>query len=442
MILLAFWLLLYFIIFLRYRENSIFYIPIIIVLNKISRELISVSAPIEESGFVIMEYSMMIFSIFVSFIYLHKRKFFKFDLISKTIILLVLYLFILSLTTSSDPWVSFKSCFPIVTSLSVFLAFYNSFIIPGEKVIRIVYFQLILFLLIFLGNVVFLTAFNLGGPLIMGKDYGVTSAALFLRMGQFTHFEVHAVAIISPLLLTSMDIYRQGMKSWFSLFMIIIIAILFFLITKRSYLINLGVGIIVYYILYFFYSKYKERSFISLFTIGLLAFLFLGEFYRFYLTARSDALQTEFIMQGRNQEMLLYPEVVKDHENPTKFLLIGEELFNSSGKFKILDLMIGGGAERFLHNDFAHILYGSGIIGLGMYLFILISILLKANKFRKTMINRFDFSLSVSSLMLVIGLMVSGYGDGILSVINRIIPFYFLGVFLSFLRSRQFQNAK
>jgi len=390
----------------------------------------------------LMEYSLMFYIIFISIYNLIIRKSFKFDYLSRAIIFLCFYLLILSLTLSSDPWLSFKSSLPIISSLTLFLSLYNSFIYPNNKYIKITYYQLVGFLLLFLVNTLILSIFGLGGQLMMGREFGVTSAAPFLRMGQFTHFDGHAIAIITPMLLASTEIYKKGLRSWFTILIIVVVTLLLLLITKRSYLITLIIGILIYFIYFFFYSKTRVKSIISVFFIVFLTIIFLRDFYEFFIQTRSDAMQTEFVMQGRNQEIILYPEVVKYHPQPTKFILLGEELFNSSGKFRILDLVISGGTGRFLHNDYAHLLYGSGIIGLFLYISILIKSVLKGNGFRKKVKGSFEFALSVCSILLAIGLLTSGYADGILSLVNRAVPFYFLGVFLCFLRSKQMIYAR
>ena len=43
-------------------------------------------------------------------------------------------------------------------------------------------------------------------------------------------------------------------------------------------------------------------------------------------------------------------------------------------------------------------------------------------------------------IIIIVSVLISGGGDGILSIINRIGPFYILGIFLSLLRNSKIQD--
>lgn len=137
--------------------------------------------------------------------------------------------------------------------------------------------------------------------------------------------------------------------------------------------------------------------------------------------------------EGRALEFIYYPVVVLNEKNPVLFLFIGRDLFNSQNKFFDLNQNVGEFGGRFLHSDYAHLLYGSGIIGLLIYISIFVSILLRANKFLKV---RHDLRyLAIGSIIIVVCILAGGLGDGILSLPNRLLPMYLLGVFMSYLHS-------
>ena len=93
--------------------------------------------------------------------------------------------------------------------------------------------------------------------------------------------------------------------------------------------------------------------------------------------------------------------------------------------------------KPFLHNDFAHLLFGSGLVGSFLYLSILF-FLIKKSVFVIKLDNSILKFIGTGSLILVAAIIISGLGDGILSVQNRIVPFYTLGLFLGYARNKKF----
>ncbi|MDP3463672.1 MAG: hypothetical protein Q8S18_12850 [Bacteroidales bacterium] len=272
----------------------------------------------------------------------------------------------------------------------------------------------------------------------MEKSIGFSYSASFLRGGWFTVFSLHGAAIITsliPFFIEAKSHKNFSKTAWLLLFLSASFILIF--TYKRIYYIILFTGILYYLIYRFSDNRRKLLSYIA-FYIVTISFIFLS-YYVFleFLEIRNKTFSfQEFQNEGRYMEFALYPEVVT--ERNLLFFFFGDELFVSGGKFAALDQIELG---RFLHNDFAHLLYGSGTIGLFLYLLIYYTIYRESKlllSFNRTKQSRFFYYLIITVIITTI---ISSFSDGILTLINRVIPFFLIGFSLVVMKSQShFEN--
>lgn len=432
MLLFVIWFLIYSYLFDKYRSRVIFFLPVIVIIQKISTELIAINSTEYFRELILLEYGLIFFIIFISLFTLNISGSYKLDVLSKLALFLCVFLLILTFTFSSDPWLSFKRSLKITASLLVFVAVYN--IKVTDRDIYLVGKQLYYFIVFFVINILFLSVFNLGKAHNQFVE-NVTSLGSLVHFGQFNHFECHGIAIITSLLFSLKFLLKKKRCQNILLISSLLVFFVFLIIAKRTYVAIILLGVVFHLLISVFDVRQKTKSSIRVLLIIIISGIILAGTFREFLQARSSENDIEVIANsGRTLELLLYPEVVRDEKNSISFFLFGKELLNSAGKFSIIDNAISKGRQRFLHNDYAHLLYGSGVIGLLVYILILLILLRYSFHNKRIAKNQFEWQISISSIILVLGIFVSGYGDGILSLINRVVPFYALGMFLSYMR--------
>lgn len=436
MVLFIFWLIIFVFVYYKYKNDSIYFIPIIFILNILSRQLISINQT-ENRYIILMEYSMLFFFLFLSFINLTKKKY-RLDSVSRIILLFIIYLLIELFINSSDTWLSFKRSLPFITSLIIFTSLYN--IYPHERYLKIVNKQLLYVLVLFAINVIILSGFRLGGQLTSGKGYDISYAAPFLRWGRVNMFEAQGIAIVTSLYFIINSFFNNQLIHKRILMLIFwVILIIFLLTAKRIYVLLPIVGLILSTFLLYRFKTSRNLILFSFLFIIIIAFFTLKPLYSSFIEVRSKSNDINTILnEGRIAELKYFPAVANSMDSPTAFTFFGTELFNSAGKFSILDEKVGYGMERFLHNDFSHILYGSGLVGLGLYLYILIKLTIISIRFYKYSKAGILFICSSGALVLLANLFIVGFDGGILNSANRIIPFFILGFYLSFLRLKYY----
>ena len=122
--------------------------------------------------------------------------------------------------------------------------------------------------------------------------------------------------------------------------------------------------------------------------------------------------------------------------NDFSFYLFGKELFNSASIFGQRKNIIQMERGRILHSDYANLLWGSGIIGLLLYLNIFIQLIKSVLKEKKYISNNIYYSQVYTCFwMVLVGLFINGFADGILNFSARVVPFLLLGALLGVLNS-------
>lgn len=434
MSLLIVWLVIFSILVYKFAHNTILYTPVIVMTNRLSYQLISVN-PVENHYLVLLSYSLMFFFVFLAF---WNLVYYKKVLISPLQRILLFFVFLLiaqSLIGAIDTFLSFKRSMPIITSILVFIALYER---PDlyRYHFNIIRNQCNWFIGLFVVNVVLLTAFSIGSPLMAGDGTQESYAVGFIRLGVLTIYELHGIAIIISIFLLMNRKSHHNRRFLLNIIYISAIIILL-LILKRTYFFILFAGFTGYFILSM-HVKLSYKRIFSIQSIVLLVILVImaAGYLSIITSQRNREISIEaYESEGRLKEFVLYPEVVINQSNPTAFVLLGKDLF-VSGQFEILNKGIYQGSKsRFLHNDYAHLLYGSGIVGVALYLNILIRPILIARRIRKKSFTSLSSVLYVGIVLLVLTIIISGFGDGILLLLNRIAPLYFIGFMLSIMRN-------
>lgn len=425
------WIGIYIIFLGKYNSKTVLYLPVLTVLSPISTQLLSFSE--YNRGRVLIYYSFLFYVLLISLIEL-KRNGYKgqksiFLAIFGFTFLVVIQVFAIS----SDLVISFKRSLGLIVSLILFIAIYSKYFSRGE--IRIALKNIFYSIVIFSVNFVILSGLKIG-PSLNEFSYMTGYSEKFLRTGNMYFFSLHGMFIISTLFPLFNGMFRKNTILFFinflSFFSIIFLA---FYTYKRTFLLIPLLGVFLYYFLLVYRSKHKFRDAIIVFAGFFILFYSSRELMNRYIQKRSDANTVQSIEgAGRIMEFALYPKVVESRNNSVFFVLFGTEYLNSAGKFKPLNYLDFEG-KRFLHNDFAHLLYGVGIIGLILYLYILYFIFRKSLNYLKIedpLVKKY----AVSSLILVIAIFVSGLSDGILYFLNRGIPFFAIALFLAAARNR------
>lgn len=139
------------------------------------------------------------------------------------------------------------------------------------------------------------------------------------------------------------------------------------------------------------------------------------------IQVRQSRIETRITDEGRFLEyIILYKELI---QSPSKKTLIGVDLFNSEGKFGHSTNVKLNLNNRYLHSDFANLLFSTGFLGLILYLYIFYRILVvhsgtKGGKICN--VNYFIYSM-------LLGLFVSHFIDGMFMFFARGYPFFILG---------------
>ncbi len=217
---------------------------------------------------------------------------------------------------------------------------------------------------------------------------------------------------------------------------IFIIGIVFvFLGIKRSALLGVIVGFPLYYLL----TPYKGKLIIYIFSLivvlALMSPLFLDDaIMRFQ--ARQEA--GRFDLEQVEDEEARYIEIIKVKDafinGDIIFKLFGKEFFNSPEFFN---------TRRMLHTDYATMLQGSGILGLGLFLYLYYLIIRKINFYRRVFWHHKKISdiLSIMFVVVVV-LLITGISGSVTTIGLRSIVFLFLGGSFSYIEHEYYKIRK
>jgi hypothetical protein len=356
----------------------------------------------------------------------------------KITFLFILSLFI-SLTQSTDVLYSFTWLTNYSLAISSIVIYFYFFSIQKSLVYTIEKFFKICFIAASLW-LIYISACSFFEYGRFYEDYAVTSFIYFGHTNFFQLFPWVYLLMVFPYFLISQKNLLFYTAVWIASLLIIII------IAKRTYIYITLIGIAL--TLVPFYVTRRKLSSLFFFSIIMIITFYSsrGLINKYFFQARAVSLEHSYFEEGRFYELSSYKIEIIDRE-PITHILIGKELFNSQGKFfHYTSDIIQKDKRRILHSDFSTLLYGSGIIGMGLYLILLISAgiyfsritrHLKIDSTKLQIIKNFFWS-----LLFVI--FFNGFSDGILGFSNRFIPFMLLGSFLGIfnnIRKNQLLNV-
>jgi hypothetical protein len=403
------------------KKRFIFYVPLLLQISDISKIMITGGA--ESRASILLDYSIIITSISVClFIILGNVSSIK--KYSNGVFILLLYLFVMILF-STDIWWSFKRYMNVALA---FLMFPAAFILVKniddiKQIIKLAIWLILVFLL----NTAISTYLNLG--IKEAETYGYRKA--FVYLGSVNFFSGYG--FVYALILIPLAYYLTN-KIHYKYFLILLyFAGLFtlILILKRSYVYLTLAGALIFI---FFLTKRKSLRFIGpFFIIGFITYILLSDYILASISVRQEVIRRGYSEEGRGIELILYPEVVKYSPDPTNFMLFGEELFNSKGKFRLIEKVLND-KDRLLHSDVATVLYGAGIIGLllliRMYYFFLIKYLRLRRRLKKVSEDEILKKLFSTFVSLFICLFINTLSDGMMVATNRVMPYLMMGAIL------------
>jgi hypothetical protein len=402
------------------KKRFIYYIPLLLQLADIGKIFIE-GGPAAPTS-VIMDFFIVISSIFVCLvIILSNLSVLKNN--TAGIFIFVIYLFVV-IFFSTDIWWSFKRYLNVLLS---FLVFPAAFIISKDLTdIKRIVKPAILLIIAFLINVSLSTYFEL-----QSEQEGFGYGRSFIFLGSVNFYSLYGFVYALILIPTAYYLTKKTHIQY--LFILLYFTGLFVLIMvlKRAYVYLALSGALLFI---FFLTKRKNLRFIGpFFIIGLIAYVLLSDYILASVAIRKDVLRRGYTEEGRGIELVLYPKVVEISKEPLNFSLFGTELFNSQGKFPLVEKVLND-KDRLLHSDLATILYGSGLIGLLLFIRIYILILRKYLQYRqklKQLISGDLFhKLFASFVSVYMCLIINTLSDGMIVAANRVLPYILMGAIL------------
>lgn len=298
-----------------------------------------------------------------------------------------------------------------------------------NKMFRIMFIMSVLFLI----NIAVSNVFNLGGGSYEENE------ELYIQTGSIYSEGLNSIAYFLLLVPAMLRLYPFKNKLYRVLFIAIsiICLILLILILKRG---ALSVVISGYMVIFLVSGIRLKGKFIQFAFISLLAMIITYPMYQNILESRlnvrqerlsTDAIETE----GRYLENEV---VINDiiFSGNIYWLFFGHDVLNSSGNYGD-----GSFGLRQLHNDYAQILNGSGIVGLSLYLLLNISILMfyikqKRKLIRMNLYTNEDHILNTLFYAYFLSFFILGASGTMSSMLYPVIRYSFLGAIIGFFYSR------
>lgn len=413
-------------VLLNQKQRFIFYIPFLLQLSDIIKILVE-GGPASPAS-IIMDFSIIIVSIAICIIIIFNN----FSAIKQNtagVFILLIYLLIMILF-STDIWWSFKRYLNVALAFLIFPAAF--ILVKDVKDIKRIVKPAIWLIIIYLLNAAVCSYLELS---IEGEGFGYGKSFVYLGSVNF----YSGYGFVYALILIPLAYYLTKKPHYEYFLIILYFAGLFtlFLILKRTYVYLSVAGALIFI---FLITKRKNLRFIGpFFIIGLIAYIVLSDYILASINIRQEVLNRGYAEEGRGIELILYPEIVKLSDNPSNFLLFGEELFNSQGKFTLIEKVLND-KDRLLHSDIATILYGAGVIGLLLFIrvnyYLLRKYYLLRSKLKKRSSDELIKKLYATFISIFICLMINTLSDGMIVATNRVLPYMMLGAILGLMYKR------
>ncbi|OFX23717.1 MAG: hypothetical protein A2041_09585 [Bacteroidetes bacterium GWA2_31_9b] len=393
----------------KFLLSPLFFIPVI---NIIADVTINLYKPIG----IIRGVIILLFLLYFIFTKYKPSK------ISNRILFFLTFLFFLSLISSNIIESLFNNYIKWFESLLMFAVGY--YYIKNENDIYIFLKSLIVCAFIICLNLLFAQIFDIGISAYLEDNFYLGYAGVGITNS------LALILITLPIYFYQRKPHAVLMKFFVPL--IALISLIFLLVaTKRAAIIGLSLGILVYII----YSPRKTKIIKYTIIIAFLLFITSGLYFdtlkRGYEARTTE--RNEIENESRYQEFFY---VLKEMKEGSIFqVFFGVELFNSKQFFGPKYF----GQGRMIHGDISQFLYGSGIIGLSLYLSIFILIYRQGTKFFRFLRNNNMVRIIYTSLIgvLLCSFFISVTGSGTIG--ERTIAYLFMGGAISIIHNYYFR---
>jgi hypothetical protein len=421
-----------FVFYLKFKYETLLFIPVLEAI----REVFLFSIPNNTLGFLVI-YSILTYNILNNS---NSMDIWKIKAVHKYGFAIKLFIFILvlGLFRSTDVWISFKKVWEY--SIVILISFVSIlYVIKNRHRIDVYIKACYIGLGLHFFNMLFFSFLKVG----TAASYG---GHTYLFLGGLSLWGLYMPIYLSFFIIL-LSIYNQGgmldvilpknkkfIYSW--LILNIIFFAFVFLIGKRTYIFLPILGLVVFIIYFYKFRLIRYLQFIL--------FLFL-----FYIGAEITGFNDKMsvvLFENRNlgnQEIsktgryLEYYDYIQElHYRDNQFLISGNEIFNSRGKFFQTSKIIFD-RDRILHSDVTHFLYGIGILGLVVFFFLLARLYAVARVARrvyrdsiKSIRTRFYWSAFAAIFFMAFAHNFSG---GIFSLSSKIIQWQMMGILIGLL---------
>ncbi len=420
MLVLSAYVLILLLLLVNQKYRFIFYVPFLLQLSDVLKILIPGGPAAPNS--ILMDYSIILVALAVCILVIFNN---TSNLKGNTSGVFVLSVYLLAMVLfSSDIWWSFKRYMNVALA---FLAFPAAFILVKDlgdikKIIK----PAIWLIIIFLVNVGISTYLGLSTGQ-EGQGYGRS----FIYLGSVNFYSMYNFVYALILIPLAYYLTRKTHIEYLLIILYFLGVFVLILNLKRTYVYLTLAGALMFI---FLITKRRNLRFIGPFVIiGLITYVLFSDFILASIAIREDVLRRGYAEEGRGIELMLYPKVLSKSGEPFNFALFGTELFNSQGKFTLIEKVLND-KDRLLHSDLATILYGSGIIGMLLFIRFYYYIIKKFYKYRK-ILRRFTGDelmkkLFATYISVFVCLAINTLSDGINTASNRVLPYMILGAIL------------
>ena len=429
------------IMYVIYKEKIIVYIPIIEALRQL---LLWHSAFVVSRWYFIILYTIVFTTIIYNGIRYTNNIYLKKELKKYYSSVIVFILFLLfGLFRTTEFLVSFEHVWKysiIVLALPAsIIYFYNN------KATLTVYIKST-----YIGVVIIIFTIFISTILKLGhiRGYVESSSIYFGWIELSALFPIVYLGLFTIFLsITSLKNNKKGLAFNNSIFNIIwILVVLLFIyvllfVGKREYIYLFIIGIVTYNIIV---NKYNIIKYVmtAILLVTVLAFMnYSGITENIKRTAFIERVQEKNVYEeGRYLEYVDY--INEFQNNDINFLLFGKEIFNSRGNFFQYSKILFD-RDRVLHSDITHFLYGIGITGLAVFLFLLYKVFLLGHKIYKTnkRVNGVYFYWALFISIYVMSF-AHNFTGGLFTMNNKIIQWQLMGVLLSIILNKNLDNSK
>ena len=381
-------------------------------------------------GFIDQETNLIALSraaIALAYIYVvHKQsnwKLFKYN----KIFLFYFILILIQTLFSSNFVVSFSSTLKMIITLSMFPI--GMFYIDSIEKIKKLNVAVIWIMFLVTLNFIITNIFGIGA-----NPYG-DSVDFYVGNIKLSAINTPVYAL---LILTSILTFNKRKQRILAIVFAIPTLVFLVLSLKRISLLALTLGVVII----FFFSRSKAK-YVKWLVVLFLALIILFPIYKSILNqqilARGNRLEIGIIEE---ESRFLETFIVIDKtifSNNIATILFGQEVWNSVGKYN------GINNERPLHVDFNKLLFGTGLVGLLLYILMYFKIFFHFKKIKPNKRNNINSSIYTNNynilrplfLAIFFGTLLISLSGGMMGISHRTIAFLYMGAIIGFLKNNK-----